>query len=62
MIQRIWQHWAHKKQDEDKQNKKYNTICVGQHNKQINTNNVNKTQAVCDVSTYTVTGSFYCSA
>lgn len=35
-------------QDEDKQNQKCNAICVGQHNKQIN--NVNKTQAVCDVS------------
>ena len=24
-IQRNWQHWAHKTQDEDKQNKKHNT-------------------------------------
>ena len=24
-IQRHWQHWAHKTQDEDKQNKKHNT-------------------------------------
>ena len=30
-------------QDEDKQNKKYNTICVGYHYTQTNTNNVNKT-------------------
>ena len=28
--------------DEDKQNKKHNTICVGHHNTQTNTNNVNK--------------------
>jgi hypothetical protein len=30
-------------QDEDKQSKKYNTICVGYHYTQANTNNVNKT-------------------
>ena len=24
-IQRNWQHWAHKTQDKDKQNKKHNT-------------------------------------
>jgi hypothetical protein len=30
-------------QDEDKQNKKHNTICVGHHYTQTNTNNVNKT-------------------
>jgi len=33
----------HKTQDEDKQNKKCNTICVGYHYMQTNTNNVNKT-------------------
>ena len=27
-IQRSWQYQAHKTQDEDKQNKKHNTICV----------------------------------
>ena len=31
------------KEDEDKQNKEYNTICVGHHNTQTNTNNVNRT-------------------
>jgi hypothetical protein len=30
-------------QDEDKQNKKYNTVCVGHHYTKTNTNNVNKT-------------------
>jgi hypothetical protein len=35
-------HWAHI-QDEDKQNKKHNTICVGHHYAQANTNKVNKT-------------------
>jgi len=28
-IQRNWLYWVHKTQDEDKQIKKYNTICVG---------------------------------
>jgi len=44
-IQRNWQHWEHKTQDEDKQNKnkKHNTTCVGHHYTQTNTNNVNKT-------------------
>ena len=30
-IQRNWKHWGHKTQDEDKQNKKHNTICVRHH-------------------------------
>ena len=30
-------------QDQDKQNKKHNTICFGHHNSQTNTNNVKKT-------------------
>ena len=30
-------------QDKDKRNKKHNTICVGYHNTQTYTNNVNKT-------------------
>jgi hypothetical protein len=30
-------------QDEEKQNKKHNTLCVGYHYTQTNTNNVNKT-------------------
>jgi hypothetical protein len=38
--ERNWQHWVHKTQDEDKQNKKHNTICVGQYYIQTNTNNV----------------------
>ena len=42
-IQRNWQDLAHKTQDEDKQNKKHNAMCVGQHYTQTNTNNVNKT-------------------
>ena len=42
-IQRNWQHWTHKTQDEDKQNEKHNAICVGHHYTQTNTNNVNKT-------------------
>ena len=41
-IQRNWQHWVHKTPDEDKQNKKHNTIYVGHHYAQINTTNVNK--------------------
>jgi phosphoenolpyruvate carboxylase len=36
-IQRNWQ------QDEEKQNKKHNIICVEHHYTQTNTNNVNKT-------------------
>jgi hypothetical protein len=36
-IQRNWQ------QDEDKQNIKHKTICVGHHYAQANTNNVNET-------------------
>ena len=45
-IQRNWQHWVYKTQDEDKQNKtKQSTICVGYHFAQTTTNNVllNKT-------------------
>ena len=38
-IQRNWQHWTHETQDEDKQ--KHNTICVGPHWTQRNTNNAN---------------------
>ena len=30
-IQRNWQHWVHKTYNEDKQNKKHNTICGGYH-------------------------------
>ena len=30
-------------QDEDKQNKQQNTICVGHHYLQANTNNINNT-------------------
>jgi hypothetical protein len=30
-------------QDDEKQNKKHNTICDGHHYMQTNTNNVNKT-------------------
>jgi hypothetical protein len=33
----------HKTQEEDKQNKKHYTICVGHHYVQTNTNNINKT-------------------
>ena len=33
-------------QDEDKQNKKHNTICVGHQYSQTNTNNVNKKWAL----------------
>ena len=40
-IQRHWQHWVHKIQDENKQNRKYNTICVVHHYTQTYTNNVN---------------------
>ena len=36
-IQRNWQYWVHKTQDEDKQNKKHNTICVGRHYAQTST-------------------------
>jgi len=34
-------HRVHKTQDEDKANKKQNTICAGHHYTQRNTNNVN---------------------
>ena len=37
------EHRIHKPQDEDKENKKHNTIYVGYHFAQTNTNNVNKT-------------------
>ena len=53
-IQRNWQHWVHRTQDEDKQNKKHNTICVGytrhllhktqDEGKQTKTNNNKNTQ------------------
>jgi hypothetical protein len=33
-------------QDEDKQNKKHNTLCVGHHYLQANTNNANKTRVL----------------
>ena len=33
-------------QDEEKQNKKHNTVCVGHHHTQTNTNNVNKTKTL----------------
>ena len=33
-------------QDEEKQSKIHNTICVGQHDTQTNTNNINKTCAL----------------
>jgi hypothetical protein len=33
-------------QDEEKQNKKLNTVCVGHHHTQTNTNNVNKTKTL----------------
>ena len=36
-IQRNWQYWVHKTQDEDKQKKKHNTICVGRHYAQTST-------------------------
>ena len=36
-IQRNWQHWVHKTQDEDK----HNAICVEHHYTQPNTNNTN---------------------
>lgn len=43
-IQRNWQHQVQKSQDKDKQNKiKHNTIYVGDHYTQTNTNNKNKT-------------------
>ena len=42
-IQRNWQQWIHKTQDEDKQNKKDNTIFVEHHYMQGSTINVNKT-------------------
>ena len=55
-IKRNWQHRVHKTQDEDKQSKNNNTICVGHHYAQTNTNNVNKTwlllQTTVDRYTY----------
>ena len=49
-MQRQWQHWVHKTQDEDKQNKKHNTICVRNHCIQSNTNIVNKTWALQQIT------------
>jgi hypothetical protein len=31
IFQGNWQHWVHKTQEEDKQNQKHNTVCVGHH-------------------------------
>ena len=42
-IQRMQQLLVHNIQDDDKQNKNHNTIRVGHHYTQTNTNNVNKT-------------------
>ena len=33
-------------QDEDKQNKKHNKLCVGHHYLQASTNNINKTRVL----------------
>ena len=42
-----WQHWIHKtKTKTNKKNQRHNTICVGDHYTQTNTNNVNKTCAL----------------
>ena len=35
-------------QDEGKQNKQHNIICVGHHYRQTNRNNINKTQSTGD--------------
>jgi hypothetical protein len=43
-IQRNWQHRVHNKKKKNKI--KHNTICVGHHYTQTNTNNVNKTSAL----------------
>jgi hypothetical protein len=50
-IQRNWQHYVYKTEDENKTNKKkikntHNTICVGHHYAQAKTNYVNKTWAL----------------
>jgi hypothetical protein len=42
-IQRNWQHWVDKTQDEDEQSKRHNILCVVHHYAQANINNVNKT-------------------
>ena len=46
-IQRNWQHRVHKTKTKTKQ--KHNTICVGYHYAQTNTNNVSKTWALLQV-------------
>ena len=38
-IQRNWQHWIQKTQDEDEQNKIHNTLCVVHHYAQTNSAN-----------------------
>ena len=43
--------------DEDKQNKQHNTICVGHHYTQANTNNVNNTRVPSDSRTWQYTHS-----
>jgi len=45
-IQRNWQNWVHKTEDEEEQNKYHNTICIGHHYTQANTNNVIKAWAL----------------
>jgi len=42
-MQGNWQHWINKNQDEDIQNNKNNTLCVGHSYTLTNTNVVNKT-------------------
>ena len=47
-IQRNWQHWVHK--TKTKKNKKHRAICAGHDYAQANTNNVNQTRALLQIS------------
>jgi len=48
-IQRNWQHMVHKTRRR-KTKQKHNTICVGHHYTQTNTNNMNKTLALLQIT------------
>jgi hypothetical protein len=46
-IQRNWQHWVHKKRQKKQ---KHRAICAGHDYAQTNTNNVNQTRALLQIS------------
>jgi len=48
-FQRNWQHFGHKKQNEDKQNQKHSTICVWHHHTQDIRRRQTKRKTQCDM-------------